>query len=131
MASWSRVFSAASRLSRLNSCPRCGHTWYARGHLHSRSCPSCRANLTAQARSSSAGAGCGIALLALAAFVVLFTVYSWTTKVLGSAAVPVDVGVIALVGAGALVVRHQLRRRAERARLAAMQAAQRSEERRV
>jgi hypothetical protein len=54
-----------------NRCGSCGYTWSPRGHYVSRACPNCRST---QVSTSGFSLGCLIALLALPALCVVFTV---------------------------------------------------------
>lgn len=115
--SWGRVFSAWSRLSRLNGCPRCGHTWYARGHSRSRVCPACRQPLgvpvAPSGPSSGAGAGCLIALATVGFIIFASAFIGATAAALGEAAIPVDAGIGAAIVTGVVVVRGRMRRARE------------------
>jgi len=104
--SWRGLFSAWSRLSRLNSCPRCGHSWYPRGHLHSRACPACGQALTPP--RSSSGIGCIGAVVALVAL-------GWSISTFGERTVGAFFGLCAVAFVAVMVARWQLRLRDERA----------------
>jgi predicted RNA-binding Zn-ribbon protein involved in translation (DUF1610 family) len=103
------------RLGRLQSCGRCGHSWYPRGHWRSPRCPNCGTVFIETAQSSGSGArGCltALAALAVSGFGILLI-----------AALGAAYGVSAVVGLGAVIVAAVvmvgvLKQRAARARLA-------------
>jgi hypothetical protein len=96
---------ALVRASKLQSCGRCGHTWFPRGHWRSSKCPSC-GTLVATASSGSGsrsaadfGTGC-LALLGIPLGIVLLCVVGAQTGTTGVvvvlvAAIAVPVGVSA------------------------------------
>jgi predicted nucleic acid-binding Zn-ribbon protein len=75
------LVGALVRASKLQSCGRCGHTWFPRGHWRSSKCPRCGAFLVRASSSTSAadfGRGCLVLI-----------------------AIPVAIGVIGAVGESA------------------------------
>jgi len=109
------ILGAWSRLSRLNSCPRCGHTWYARGHRRSRACPACHQSLAAIASSAPSGGAGGGCLVALAISFLGFLLVGFTVKEFGAVAVPVDFGIFVIGSVAALVLRQRRVRAVQRA----------------
>ena len=114
-------------LARLQSCGRCGHSWYPRGHWRSPTCPQCGAAvLQTSSSSSSSLTGClPVVLWIFGAFLVL-GLLGQIGQAAGTGGMVALLVVIvgAWIGVASLKRRARLKREEDRRLLAAAQNAE-------
>ena len=114
------LFRALWSISRLQSCGRCGHSWYPRGHWRSPRCPNCGTAFVQSSSSSASSTGCLTVVVSLVGAFVVIGALEQVGTALGTG------GVVGLLAAGAgtwvavaVVKRRATLRRAEDQRLLA------------